>query len=104
MSEQLLVAVTSEKIREDLIDTLIGLEEISGFNLSTIDGYSRSHSEYDLQEQVAGYRRLCRLEVIHPEDQQEALLEALRGACGNSPLRYWIVPLAASGHLGQEIL
>jgi hypothetical protein len=101
MNEQLLVVVASEKIREDLVDALIGLEEISGFNLGTIGGYSREHSEYDLGEQVAGYRRLCRLEILHREDQQATLLAALEAACGASPLRYWITPLIASGHLGQ---
>ena len=102
MTEQLLVAIAAESMREDLVDVLIGLESISGFSLSTIDGYSHSHTEYDLQEQVAGYRRFCRLEVLHRPDQQQELLRALTAVCEASPVRYWIQPLAASGHLGAD--
>ena len=100
MTEQLLVAIAAESIREDLVDALISLESVSGFSLATIDGYSRSHSEYDLKEQVAGYRRLCRLEVLHRPDQQATLLQALQAVCEASPVRYWITPVTEGGHLG----
>jgi hypothetical protein len=99
MSEQLLVAVFAQDIRDDLIDALIGLEAISGFNLETIDGYGREHSRYDLREQVAGYRQLCRLEVLHESDQEQALLATLARACAAGHLRYWVMPLKSSGQL-----
>ena len=99
MNTQLLVAVFSEEIRDDLIDALIGLDDISGFNMESIDGYSREHSRYDLREQVAGYRRLCRLEVLHDEEQQQALLATLGQACAAGHVRYWIMPLTAAGQL-----
>ncbi|TGD74843.1 DUF3240 domain-containing protein [Mangrovimicrobium sediminis] len=96
---QVLVAIVSEGIRDDLIDALIELPEISGFNLQAIDGYSREHSQYDLREQVAGYRRLCRVEVMHAEEHQAALLARLNTVSAASPIRYWITPLLGCGHL-----
>lgn len=99
MSEQLLVAVFSKDIRDDVIDALIALQDISGFNMEAIDGYSREHSKYDLQEQVAGYRRLYRVEVLHGEEQESQLLTALGSVASASHIRYWIMPLKAVGRL-----
>ncbi len=101
MNEQLLVAMFSEGIRDDLIDALIQLEEVSGFSMQAIDGYSREHSQYDLREQVAGYRRLCRVEILHEVEHEAALLAALEAVCSASPIRYWITPLQSAGHLPQ---
>ncbi|MFV8817172.1 DUF3240 family protein [Haliea sp. E17] len=99
MSDQLLVAIFPENIRDDLIDTLIQARDISGFSLQAIDGYSREHSQYDLREQVAGYRRMCRVEVLHPPELEATLLATLEGLCTASPIRYWVYPLSRSGHL-----
>jgi predicted metal-dependent hydrolase len=101
MNEQVLVAMFSAGIRDHLIDALIGLPEISGFSMETIDGYSREHSQYDLREQVAGFRRLCRVEVLHSREHEAVLLEALRQVCSGSPIRYWITPLLSAGHLPE---
>lgn len=97
MTEQMLTAVFPEAIRDEVIDALIGLQEITGFNLSAIDGYSREHSQYDIGEQVTGYRRMCRLEVAHLQEHQALLLSALAGVASASHLHYWIMPLLDSG-------
>ncbi|MBN7795950.1 DUF3240 family protein [Parahaliea mediterranea] len=102
MTEQLLVAIFSEGIRDDLIDALVQLDEVSGFSLQAIDGYSREHSQYDVREQVAGYRRMCRVEVLHCARHEPALLASLRAVCGASPIRYWIAPLQSAGHLPED--
>jgi hypothetical protein len=101
MKYQLLTAVFSESIKDDVVDALIALENISGFSMTATDGYSRRHSQYDLREQVAGYRRLCRAEVVHPEAQEHALLATLESLCGASHIRYWITSLASAGQLGS---
>jgi hypothetical protein len=101
VNEQLLVVVVAEAIREELIDALIQYEEISGFGLQEISGYSREHSQYDLAEQVAGYRKLCRFEIQHRKDQEFDLLDMIREVCNASHARYWIVPIIHGGQLGQ---
>lgn len=101
--EQLLIIIVSATVRDDLIDTLITYEGISGFNLQEINGFSREHSKYSLSEQVAGYRKLFRFEVMHDRDQEAQLLSQLGKVCGASHARYWIMPLSRSGQLGSGI-
>ena len=103
MSTQILVAIIPENLRDDVVDALIQLAQISGFSMQAIEGYSREHSQYDLREQVAGHRRMYRLEVMHSPEQQGELLDALETHCTASPVRYWITPLLGWGHLpGQR--
>jgi hypothetical protein len=100
MKEQILTAIFSDEMRDDVIDALTAMERLSGFTMSRIDGFSREHSRYDVSEQVAGHRRMCRVEVLHSEALQQALLATLEAAGKASHLRYWITPLTASGTLG----
>ncbi len=100
MKYQLLTAIFSDSIKDDVVDALIALEDISGFSMCATDGYSRRHSQYDLREQVVGYRRQCRAEVMHREMQEPALLAALESLCAASHIRYWITPLTTAGELG----
>ena len=97
--EQLLVLVVANEVKDRVVDALIGLDAISGFSLSRIEGYSREHHQLSLQEQVAGHRGMTRFEVIHDPAQERMLLSALETACGEVEARYWIMPLAVSGRL-----
>ena len=102
MQQQLLVLVVADELRDDIIDALMALPAISGFNLSPIAGYSREHSRFNLREQVEGHRKMSRFEVLHEREQEEELLSALQRVCAQSHARYWILPLAASGQLGSR--
>lgn len=99
---QLLIVVVPVDIKDDVVDTLIGLEDISGFNLETIAGYSREHSQFNIREQVEGYRQLFRFEIMHKSDQQERLISSLRPVCAGPHLRYWIVPIVEQGHFSDN--
>jgi hypothetical protein len=101
VNDQLLIVMVADAIREDLIDALIQCELIGGFSQYEINGYSREHSRYDLSEQVAGYRRLCRFEIQHASAQEAELLALVRSICSASQARYWVVPILSAGHLGQ---
>ena len=103
MNVQLLIVLVPSAIRDDMIDALIQHDDISGFNLWEINGYSQEHSRYSLGEQVAGYRKLHRFEIQHLAEQETELLELLERVCSASHARYWIVPIAKSGQLGQAI-
>lgn len=96
---QLLVMMVPGDLRDDVIDSLISGEGISGFNMTTIAGYSREHSQYDLREQVEGYRQLFKFEVMHEPGHQVELLARLRPVCASANIRYWIVPVLEQGHL-----
>jgi hypothetical protein len=100
IQEQLLVLVVADDLRDDVIDALMALPAISGFNLSPIAGYSREHSQFNLREQVEGHRKMSRFEILHDQEQEQELLSILGAVCAESHGRYWIMPLAASGRLG----
>lgn len=97
--QQLLIMMVPSDIRDDVVDCLMACAGISGFNMTTMAGYSKEHSQYDLREQVEGHRQFFKFEVMHPQPQQTELMSALRPACASANIRYWIVPVLEQGHL-----
>ena len=100
--DQLLTVLVSDSIRDELIDALIGYQDISGFSMQEINGYSREHSAYSLSEQVSGYRKLYRFEIQHAQAQEQELLRRVGETCSTSHARYWLVPVSKAGTLGNE--
>ena len=101
MSEsQMLVVVVPAEIKDELVDTLMSLQLVSGFNMGRIAGFSREHSRFNLRERVVGYRDLFRFEVVHALPDRAPLLDALEPVCAAVRSRYWIVPLLEEGHFG----
>lgn len=98
--QQLLVLIVADELQDDIVDSLILLEDISGFTLSTIEGYSREHSQFNLRELVEGHRKMSRFEILHDSAQETEILAVLGAACGDRQARYWISP-TRSGHLGN---
>jgi hypothetical protein len=96
---QLLIMMVPGEIRDDVIDSLSGCEGISGFNMTTMAGFSKEHSQYDLREQVEGYRQFFKFEVMHARAQQDTLMAALRPVCSAASIRYWLVPVLEQGHM-----
>lgn len=96
---QLLVMMVPGDIRDDVIDCLTACKVISGFNMTTMAGYSKEHSQYDLREQVEGYRKFFQFEVMHECQHQAELLATLRSVCAAANIRYWIVPVVEQGHM-----
>lgn len=97
--QQLLIMMVPSDIRDDVVDCLMGCASISGFNMTTMAGYSKEHSQYDLREQVEGYRQFFKFEVMHLRAQHTELLSVLRHTCAAANIRYWIVPVLEQGHL-----
>jgi hypothetical protein len=97
--DQMLVMMVPAGLKDEVIDTLITLDGISGFNMTTLAGFSREHSQYDLGEQVEGYRQLFKFEVLHRRRQRDDLLGSLRPVCASANIRYWVLPVAEQGHI-----
>lgn len=95
---QLLVLIVPVDIKDDLVDTLISLDYISGFSFTEIGGYSKTHSQYDISEQVQGYRKLQRFEVIHSANYEQFILDSLTKVCKKAHVRYWISPITLTSH------
>ena len=99
MEQQLLSLVFDGASKDDLIDLLMGLEQVSGFTLSEVSGFSHEHAQYDIAEQVAGYRQLYRIDVLHNPEQLNVLLQALKGLGTANGIRYWVTPVLEAGKL-----
>ena len=96
---QLLILMVPVELRDDVVDCLMACEQVSGFNMTAMAGYSKEHSQYDLREQVEGYREFFKFEVMHPAARQLVLMDSLRPVCSSAHVRYWIVPVREQGHL-----
>ncbi len=96
-NELVLAFIVAVEIKDDIVDTLMGVEEISGFTLYPVNGFSKNHSLFNNQELVEGYRRFYKFEISHTADNQQALLKSLQPVCTKSKVRYWIYDLNSSG-------
>jgi len=98
-SQQVLFTLISPKdLKDDIVDELMSLPQLSGFNLRKINGYSKEHSSFNIIEQVEGYRELFQFEVLINCADQEKVMSALRPICQSAHLRYWLIPIIENGH------
>ena len=86
------------ELKDDVVDKLICLPCITGFNLKTIHGYSREHSLYDISEQVEGYRAFFQFEILIASKNVSKLIESLKPVCQSAKLKYWLTPVIENGH------
>lgn len=86
-------------LKDELVDTLMALPNITGFNLKTIHGYSKEHSLFDIAEQVEGYRAYFQFEVLILASDIDKLTTSLTKVCHHTTLKYWLTPVLASGHI-----
>ena len=85
-------------LKDEIIDRLISLPNLSGFNLKKMSGYSKEHSLFDISEQVEGYRAFYQFEVLTTSDEVSMLKECLSPVCQPAKLRYWLTPVIETGH------
>ncbi|MBA6342965.1 DUF3240 family protein [Colwellia sp. MB02u-10] len=99
MPEHILFTLNAPSgLKDDIVDTLITFSAISGFNLKKINGYSKEHSQFDIAEQVEGYRSFYQFEVLLFFKDLEKLKAILKPICQPAKLKYWITPVLQSGH------
>ncbi|MEQ8516999.1 MAG: DUF3240 family protein [Chromatocurvus sp.] len=100
MSElQLMVLLAPWPLHEDVVDALMGFDDISGFSSVEAAGFSREHSDFDIAEQVAGARRFSRFEILHAPSQREEILAAIEPLVGREHFRYWVVQPIEAGRI-----
>ncbi|TGE79715.1 DUF3240 domain-containing protein [Pseudoalteromonas sp. KS88] len=98
MSEQVIFTLNVPSLlKDDVIDILIDLDYISGFNLNKIQGFSKEHSQFDTAEQVAGHRTFYQFEVLILSTHYIPIKEALKTICQPARLKYWLTPVIDCG-------
>jgi len=98
-TELMLIAIIPKDLKDDAVDTLMSTAFITGFSLFPINGFSQEHSQFNIREQVEGYRAYFRFEVAHLSENTDALLATLGTVSTNGNIRYWITPIHQSGYL-----
>lgn len=98
---RLLIYIVPCELKDDVIDQLISLPELSGFSLGKISGYSREHSHFSVLEQVEGCREFYRFEILHQAGDTEKINQKLMPVCGSAQARYWEIPVFSSGSLSE---
>ncbi|MEJ6474872.1 DUF3240 family protein [Pseudoalteromonas piscicida] len=101
MAEQLslFTFIVPKQLKDRVTDHLMAYEGISGFSIVSIQGYSKEHSEFDLAEQVRGYKSMERFEVLIEDGLLDPLRISLAQLLAPSRIRYWRTRLDEAGHL-----
>ncbi|MDG1752817.1 MAG: DUF3240 family protein [Thalassotalea sp.] len=87
------------ELKDEIIDRLMHFEHISGFNLLPINGYSKAHCSFNMEEQVQGYRKLLQFEIAINRQYVDELKALLSPISQRDPLRYWLVEVSEDGHI-----
>lgn len=91
--------ITPNELKDDIVDRLINFDAISGFNLTSINGYSKKHSEYNIEEQVQGYRALTRFDILISANNTDMLKAHLSAVTQRNELRYWQTDVIDGGYI-----
>ncbi len=98
--KQLLGLTILPEFAETLTDWLLMREDISGFTSSLVAGHGSQHP-MSINEQVQGWRKQHLYWVEVNADLSLQLLRELQQDHPGVDIHYWLLPLAAEGHLGE---
>ncbi|MFO1417817.1 MAG: DUF3240 family protein [Methylotetracoccus sp.] len=93
----LLSLMAPPELEESLIDWLLGVEGCQGFSSYPANGHSNRPQTLSLAEQVSGRRRQVRFEICLDRTLIERMVGELRDTFAGAGIRYWVVPVDASG-------
>ena len=102
MNEHLLFMLCSPDIEEAVVDWLLERDDIGGFTSVPASGHGSSSHAMSIAEQVVGRRRQTMFIVQADHMTALNLLESVLEHFGGTGLHYWLLPLAASGHLERN--
>lgn len=93
----MLVLNTAPELEEDLIDYLLGFEQVQGFTSYQVHGHGE-HNGLSVAEQVAGRRKRAQYEIFIASAAIADILAGLRSAVGKD-IVHWEQPLRNFGHI-----
>ncbi len=95
----MLVLNIAPELEEDLIDYLLGIEQVDGFTSYQVYGHGEHHS-LSVTEQVAGRRKRVQYEIFLDTSVISALLAGLVKAVGKD-IVYWEQTLQNFGRVAS---
>jgi len=87
-------------LEEDVVDLLLGLDSISGYQSYPTRGHGQVGA-MSIAEQVAGRRDRVQFEVVLDSDVLDSVLEELKAAFPLRDAIYWVLPVNRSGRLSD---
>jgi len=85
-------------LEEDVVDLLLTMDDIPGFQSYPIRGHGRVGA-MTIAEQVEGRRNRVQFEVVLENERLEAVLQKLKAALPVPDIIYWVLPISTSGRL-----
>lgn len=88
-------------LEEDMVDLLLGFDQISGYQSYPIRGHGQVGA-MSIAEQVVGRRDRVQFEVVLEPDALQPLLNTLKKALPVRDVIYWVLPVEQSGRLSDD--
>ena len=95
---ELLVVMVPIELKDSVVDALMSVKSLSGFNIKPIQGFSRKHAEFNSKEKVQGYMDFAQFEILIDQETKQGVFEVLKPVCSPVRAKYWQVPVLSSGH------
>jgi nitrogen regulatory protein P-II 1 len=96
-----LVMIFRSNLQQDVADQLRGLDSVSGFTFSNVEGHS-GQSEKDpflsARDKVVGFLPRVRVDILLDESQVKATISAVRSVTSGLGI-YWVAPIDEYGKL-----
>ena len=95
-----LTLVMPVEVEDALLETLLEHPELApGFTTNRVEGQGQRITFIGTAEHVRGRASCCRVQLVIPQADAEALLSILREQFATSRVFFWMVPALASGRL-----
>jgi hypothetical protein len=101
MEQVLITLVAPQALEGQLLEALLEQSSIESFSSSPARGHGAQGPRMSVGEQVAGWRREVRVEVLVDQQRRQEVLQALRGCFRTRSIRYWVSPVLTEGDLGD---
>ena len=89
-------------LEEDMVDLLLGFDQISGYQSYPTRGHGQVGA-MSIAEQVVGRRDRVQFEVVLEPGVLQPLLDSLKKALPVRDVIYWVLPVEQSGRLSDPI-
>jgi len=100
MPELCLSLLCPASLEEKLLDLLLLHPDLDVFTSTRTAAHGLAFGALNANEQVLGRALATHVQVLMPERQRDAVLEAVRREFAGAGLRYWISPITDSGDIG----
>ncbi|MBI3524550.1 MAG: DUF3240 family protein [Betaproteobacteria bacterium] len=99
MSELCLTLLCPPVIEEKLLDLLLLPATPTIFTSTPTAAHGLAHEYLDQTEQVLGWARATKVQVIFAAADKAALLQAIRQQFAGAGLRYWVTTVVEAGEI-----